>query len=83
MGIHELKTRSKPSLPPPAQQRCTHLQLMLYKMLWDKLVLEGICCDDLERVLYYICYVYIYYIQIFLFFEDALGQIGAREHLLR
>jgi hypothetical protein len=67
------------------------------KMLWDKLVLEGICCDDLERVLYYLyIYIYIYilgmyYIYIlcmyyiykyFNILKDTLGQIGTRRHLL-
>ena len=51
VGMHELKTRTKPSLPSPAQQRCTHLQLMLYKTLWDQLVMQGVSAADLARVM--------------------------------
>jgi hypothetical protein len=50
VSIQELKTRSKPSMPSVAQQRCTHLQLMLYKTLWDQLVTDGVCPADLARV---------------------------------
>jgi hypothetical protein len=50
VGIHELKTRTKPTLPSPSQQRATHLQLMLYKTLWDQLVTKGVDSGDLERV---------------------------------
>lgn len=52
VGIHELKTRGKPTLPSQSQQNCTHLQLMLYKALWDALVLRGLgpLIEDLERV---------------------------------
>jgi len=52
VGIHELKTRGKPTLPSQSQQRCTQLQLMLYKALWDALVQKGLgpLVDDLERV---------------------------------
>ncbi len=51
VGMHELKTRTKPSLPSPAQQRCTHLQLMLYKSLWDQLVMQGVRAGELARVM--------------------------------
>ena len=50
VGIHELKTRSRPSMPSFAQQRCTHLQMMLYKRLWDQLVVQGINAEDLARI---------------------------------
>lgn len=37
--LTELKTRSRPSLPSESQQQCTRLQLAIYKLLWDELVL--------------------------------------------
>mmetsp|Transcript_64752 Transcript_64752/g.173696 ORF Transcript_64752/g.173696 Transcript_64752/m.173696 type:complete len:282 (+) Transcript_64752:54-899(+) len=43
--IRELKTRGRPDLPSAAQQRCTHLQLMAYKRLWDALVANPIDAD--------------------------------------
>ncbi|EKX40326.1 hypothetical protein GUITHDRAFT_75675, partial [Guillardia theta CCMP2712] len=47
LTLSELKTRARPSLPSEAQKRCTHLQLMMYKHLWDRLVTGGI---DATRV---------------------------------
>jgi len=43
--VRELKTRRRASMPTAAQQRCTALQLMLYKKLWDNLVLPGAGVD--------------------------------------
>ncbi|KAJ1483423.1 exonuclease V [Baffinella frigidus] len=39
--VRELKTRNNPTMPSAAQQRGTALQLMLYKTLWDRMVLPG------------------------------------------
>ncbi len=42
--LSELKTRASPTLPSPAQQRATLVQLCAYKALWDALVSDHCVC---------------------------------------